>query len=73
MSLITEQISINELKVKTSHTNIEIGIFMKMEDGYYSFKLKDSGGYFIDSYDLRLLADKLDAENKEWNDLMKHA
>ena len=43
-----------------------LGSAIKVESGHYSFKFKDNQG-LIDEYGLRLIADKLDELNKDWN------
>jgi hypothetical protein len=44
----------------------EIGVFALENDGYYGF-YPSSAGYWS-SYALRLIADKLDELNKEWDE-----
>lgn len=48
----------------------KIGVFVVQDDGYYGFYTEDNSGYWS-SYSLRLIADKLDEFNKEWDDQVK--
>jgi hypothetical protein len=49
----------------------ELGSIVSQEDGYYKFTPnKNSSGYWS-SYGLRLIADKLDEMNKEWDEHVK--
>ena len=47
-----------------------IGTFLIQDDGYYGFYTESDSGYWS-SYALRLIADKLDEVNKEWDDQVK--
>ena len=47
-----------------------IGTFLIQDDGYYGFYTESDSGYWS-SYALRLIADKLDEMNKEWDDQVK--
>jgi hypothetical protein len=48
----------------------KIGEFVVQDDGYYSYVMKNNLG-FCSSYGLRLIADKLDELNKEWDEQIK--
>jgi hypothetical protein len=48
--------------------NVYLGDAEMDESGFYNFWFaKDNGGYWT-SHSLRLIAEKLDELNKEWND-----
>ncbi len=47
-----------------------IGCFTIQDDGYLGFYPDEPSGYWS-SYALRLIADKLDEMNKEWDDQVK--
>ena len=47
-----------------------LGIFAVQDDGYLQFLTDEPSGYWS-SYALRLIADKLDEMNKEWDDQVK--
>jgi len=47
-----------------------IGHFTIQDDGYFGFYTNERSGYWS-SYALRLIADKLDELNKEWNEYIK--
>lgn len=48
----------------------KIGTFVIQDDGYYGFYTESDSGYWS-SYALRLIADKLDEMNKEWDEQVK--
>lgn len=47
-----------------------LGIVAVQDDGYYGFLSNEPSGYWS-SYALRLIADKLDEMNKEWDEQVK--
>ncbi len=47
-----------------------IGRFTIQDDGYFGFYTNEPSGYWS-SYALRLIADKLDELNKEWDEQVK--
>lgn len=47
-----------------------LGIFAVQDDGYLQFLTLEPSGYWS-SYALRLIADKLDKMNKEWDDQVR--
>lgn len=58
---------LNNSNQEVRFNNKLLGHFIMQEDGYYMFFcLEDNGGW--SSYSLKLIADKLDEVNKEFND-----
>ncbi len=49
----------------------ELGSIVSQEDGYYQFIPGRSNVGYWSSYALRLVADKLDEMNKEWDEHIK--
>jgi hypothetical protein len=47
-----------------------LGIVTVQEDGYFGYYSTEPSGYWS-SYALRLIADKLDEMNKEWDEQVK--
>ena len=47
-----------------------LGIVVVQDDGYFGFLSNEPSGYWS-SYALRLIADKLDELNKEWDEYIK--
>lgn len=47
-----------------------LGIVVVQDDGYYGFLSNEPSGYWS-SYALRLIADKLDEMNKDWDEHIK--
>ena len=47
-----------------------LGIVVVQDDGYFGFYTNEPSGYWS-SYALRLIADKLDEMNKEWDEQVK--
>lgn len=47
-----------------------LGIVAVQDDGYFQFFSNEPSGYWS-SYALRLIADKLDEMNKEWDEQVK--
>lgn len=48
----------------------KLGEFVVQDDGFFGFYTSEPSGYWS-SYALRLIADKLDELNKEWDDQVK--
>lgn len=48
----------------------KLGEFIVQDDGFFGFHTSEPSGYWS-SYALRLIADKLDEINKEWDDQVK--
>lgn len=48
----------------------KLGEFVIQDDGFFGFYTNEPSGYWS-SYALRLIADKLDEVNKEWNEQVK--
>lgn len=47
-----------------------LGEFIVQDDGFFGFHTSEPSGYWS-SYALRLIADKLDEMNKEWDEQVK--
>jgi hypothetical protein len=50
--------------------SVRLGEFVVQSDGYYGFVAKSNAGFWS-SYGLRLISDKLDEINKEWDQQVK--
>ena len=51
--------------------NIHVGNMYKEVDGYYVYEYNNSRNGFWEAHALRMIADKLDEMNKDWDEEIK--